>query len=84
MAEAVERAELFPVGVRAFEVLGPVFRPGRELVVHRAEGGLMVRGDRALYRDQEVAVAVRIGVAQREGSLQMGAAEAVPENPGRP
>jgi hypothetical protein len=47
VAETIERAELFPVGVRAFEVLGPVFRPGRELVVHRAECGLVVRGDRA-------------------------------------
>jgi Transposase DDE domain group 1 len=84
MAETVECAELVPVGVRALEVLGPVFRSGRELVVHRAEVGLLVRGDRSPHRDQEVAVAVRIGVTQREGSLQVGADEALAEDLGRP
>jgi hypothetical protein len=83
-AETVECAELVPVGVRALEVLGPVFRSGRELVVHRAEVGLLVRGDRSPHRDQEVAVAVRIGVTQREGSLQVGADEALAEDLGRP
>jgi hypothetical protein len=63
-------------------VLGPVPRPGRDLVMQRAKPCLLVWGDRATDRNQEVAVTVQVSVADREGTLQVRPDEVVAEDLG--
>jgi hypothetical protein len=50
--------------------------------MQRPKSRLLVWGDRATDRNQEVAVAVQVSVADREGTLQVGADEVVAEDPG--
>jgi len=63
-------------------MLDPVPGPGGDLVMERAKSRLLVWGDRATDRNQEVAVTVDVSVADREGTLQVGTDEVVAEDPG--
>jgi hypothetical protein len=81
-AQTVQRAQLVLVGIGAFQVMGPVPRPGRDLVMQRPKSRLLVWGDRAPDRNQEVAVTMHVSVADSEGTLQVRADEVVAEDPG--
>ena len=63
-------------------MLGPVARPGGDLVMQRAKPRLLVWGDGTTDRNQEVAFAVHVGVADREGTLQVRSDEVVAEDLG--
>ena len=63
-------------------MMGPVPRPGGHLIMQRPKSHLLVWADRTPDRNQEVAVAVQVSVADREGTLQVGADEVVAEDPG--
>lgn len=53
---------------------------GRDLVMQRPEAGLLFPRDRSVHRNEEVAVAVDVRIADREGTLQVRADEVAPEN----
>jgi hypothetical protein len=63
-------------------VMGPVPRPGGDLVMQRPKSRLLVWGDRTPDRNQEVAVTVHVSVAHSEGTLQVRADEVGVEDPG--
>jgi hypothetical protein len=80
-AESVEGAEFLDQRIRALQVLGPESRPGGDLVVQLAQRLLLGCGDRPRDRDEEVAIALQVRVAERERALQVGADERVAEDP---
>jgi hypothetical protein len=65
-AQRAQRAQLGHRGIGPFQVLGPVLRAGRELGVHGPQASFLGRVDLAVHRDEEVAVALHVRVADRE------------------
>ena len=83
-AQPAQRAQLGQRGIGPLQVLGPVLRAVREPGVHGPQASLLGCADLAPHRDQEVAVALQVRVADRERPLQVGAHKVGPENPRGP
>ena len=79
-AEARETAQLISRGVGAFEVMRPMLRPGRDRGMQLPDSSFLHRRQLARDNDQEVTVAVEVGVTQRERALEVGTDEVVPKN----
>ena len=65
-------------------MVAPVALAGRDVVVERADLALLRGRERVTVRDQEVAVAVQVRVAEREGPLQVRPHEPVSKDLPRP
>ena len=79
--ERVDPAQAVCRDVRAFEMLGPGDVERVDAFVHRLQSGQLLVTHVVVSHDQEVDVAMGIGVADRKRTLQVRPAEVLAEDP---